>query len=304
MKTFTVTGMTCSACSARVEKAVRAVAGVTACNVNLLTNSMGVAGTATDNAVIAAVQNAGYGAFLPSDLPNTTANTAPRENDSEHKSLKRRFFTSLLILLPLVYLTMGGMVGLPQPPFLANNPLALGLTQLLLTAAVMVTNRVVFIRGVQGVLHRAPNMDTLVSLGSTAAFGYSTFTLYRMTAGHAAIAHDLYFESAAMILTLITLGKMLEARSKGRTTDALKRLMRLAPQTATVRQDGAEITVPVTAVQVGDLFVVRPGESPPVDGVIREGGGAVDEAALTGESIPQDKTVGDAVSAATVNRSG
>ncbi len=304
MKTFCVTGMTCAACSARVEKAVRAVAGVTVCNVNLLTNSMGVDGTATDDAVIAAVKNAGYGAFLPSDTPAAPAKAASLDDRREQNGLKRRFIASLLFLLPLMYLTMGGMVGLPLPPFFKNVPLAAGLTQLLLTAAVMVINQTIFIRGVQGLWHRAPNMDTLVSLGSAAAFGYSIAVLYQMAAGHSAMAHDLYFESAAMILTLITLGKMLEARSKGRTTDALKGLMRLAPQTATVRRGGEEITVPVTAVRVGDLFVVRPGESIPVDGVIREGGGAVDEAALTGESIPQDKTVGDAVSAATVSRDG
>ncbi|MBE6767568.1 MAG: heavy metal translocating P-type ATPase [Ruminococcaceae bacterium] len=301
MKKFTVTGMTCAACSARVEKAVSAVDGVTACNVNLLTNSMGVEGTATDAAVIAAVQNAGYGAFLPSDAPDAAPKPASLDDRREQNALKRRFIASLLFLLPLMYLTMGGMAGLPLPAF---SPLSLGLTQLLLSAAVMVVNQAVFIRGIQGVRHLAPNMDTLVSLGSSAAFVYSTATVYRMTAGHAAMMHDLYFESAAMILTLITLGKMLEARSKGRTTDALKGLMRLAPQTATVRRGGEDITVPVTAVRVGDLFVVRPGESIPVDGVIREGGGAVDEAALTGESIPQDKTVGDAVSAATVNRDG
>ncbi len=301
MKTFTVTGMTCSACSARVEKAVRAVAGVTACHVNLLTNSMGVEGTATDSAVIAAVQNAGYGAFVPNDLPTAPQPSDSLDNRGERTALRRRFIASLIFLLPLMYLSMGGMVGLPLP--FADAPLALGLTQLLLTAAVMVTNQAVFFRGVQGVRHLAPNMDTLVSLGSSAAFGYSVFTLYRMTAGHPA-THDLYFESAAMILTLITLGKMLEARSKGRTTDALKGLLRLAPQTATVRRDGEDITVPVTAVRVGDRFVVRPGESIPVDGIVREGGGAVDEAALTGESIPQDKTVGGTVSAATVNRDG
>ncbi len=301
MKTFTVTGMTCSACVARVEKAVAAVDGVTSCSVSLLTNSLGVEGNADDAAVIRAVQAVGYGAFsADGDLAHTVANEPP-DNTPERLALKRRFFGSLLFLLPLMYLSMGSMLGLPQPPV---APLIVGILQWVLTAAVLGINHAVFRRGVQGVIHRAPNMDTLVSLGSTAAFGYSTVSLFRTAVGHAAAAHDLYFESAAMILTLITLGKLLEARSKGRTTDALKGLMRLAPQTATLRQGTEEITVPITAVKVGDLFVVRPGESIPVDGTVREGSAAIDEAALTGESVPQDKAVGDTVSAATVNRDG
>ncbi len=303
MKQFTVTGMSCAACTARVEKAVRAVAGVTACNVNLLTHSMGVEGNAETEEILRAVAAAGYGAF------EQTENIPAQEslsNKGEFYTLGRRLLFSTLFLAILMYLTMGHMAGLPLPSFLANAPLINGCVQLSLTAAVMGINARIFVRGVQGALHRAPNMDTLVSLGSVAAFGYSVYTLFCMTtaATPAHLLHDLYFESAAMILTLITLGKLLEARAKGHTTDALKSLMKLAPQTATVRRDGMDVTVPIAAVQTGDIFVVRPGESIPADGILLEGGGAVDEAALTGESAPVDKAAGDAVSAATVNRSG
>ncbi len=303
MKQFTVTGMSCAACTTRVEKAVRTVAGVTACNVNLLTRSMGVEGNAETEDILRAVAAAGYGAFEQTeDIPAQDS----LSNKGECRTLGRRLLLSSLFLVALMYLTMGHMVGLPLPAFLASAPLINGCVQLLLTAAVMAINARVFLRGVQGALHRAPNMDTLVSLGSMAAFGYSTYTLFCMTsaATPAHFLHDLYFESAAMILTLITLGKLLEARAKGHTTDALKSLMKLAPQTATVRRDGMDVTVPIAEVQTGDIFVVRPGESIPADGVLLEGGGAVDESSLTGESVPVDKVVGDAVSAATVNRSG
>ena len=300
MKQFIVTGMSCAACVARVEKAVREVNGVTACNVNLLTHSMGVEGAVSDEAIIRAVTEAGYAATVQT---KDTPVDQTLENDGERRSLRRRLTVSLLVLTVLMYLAMGHMVGLPLPPFLANAPRLNGALQLLLSAVVMGVNARIFVRGVQGALHAAPNMDTLVALGSAAAFGYSAYTLFH-TGAAAHSLHGLYFESAAMILTLITLGKLLEARAKGHTTDALKRLMTLTPPTATLRRDGEEVTVSVTAVQVGDVFVVRPGESIPVDGRVLEGGGAVDEAALTGESVPVDKTVGDTVSAATINRSG
>ena len=302
---YAVTGMTCAACSARVEKAVSAVQGVTACSVSLLTNSMGVEGSASPTAIIAAVEQAGYGASLKGNAHRQP--TDPLE-DRDTPRLRRRLLASLGFMLVLMYVSMGHVMwGWPLPAALAANPLALALIQLLLTVAVMVINQRFFISGFKALLNRAPNMDTLVALGSGAAFGYSTYVLFTMTAGGMAAAHglhDLYFESAAMILTLITVGKMLEARSKGRTTDALRGLMNLRPKTATLLVDGAEQVVPIEQVKVGDCFAVRPGETVPVDGTVLEGSSAVDEAALTGESIPVDKAAGDAVSAATSNRSG
>ena len=313
MKQYQVTGMSCAACSARVEKAVSKVPGVTACSVSLLTNSMGVEGTAGEQAVIAAVEAAGYGA----SVKGAPAAAAPAADDplADHETpaLKRRLYSSLVFLVALMYLSMGHMMwGWPAPAFLAENHVAMGLVQLLLTAIIMVINQRFFISGFKSLWHRSPNMDTLVALGSTASFVYSVYALFAMTGaqvrGDAAEVmgwmHEFYFESAAMILTLITVGKMLEARSKGRTTDALKGLMKLAPQTATLLVDGQERTVPIGDVKQGDLFVVRPGENIPVDGVVLEGHSAVNESALTGESIPVDKAEGDAVSAATVNQSG
>ena len=313
MKQYQVTGMSCAACSARVEKAVSKVPGVTACSVSLLTNSMGVEGTAGEQAVIAAVEAAGYGA----SVKGAPAAAAPAADDplADHETpaLKRRLYSSLVFLVALMYLSMGHMMwGWPAPAFLAENHVAMGLAQLLLTAIIMVINQRFFISGFKSLWHRSPNMDTLVALGSTASFVYSVYALFAMTGAQArgdaaqvmGWMHEFYFESAAMILTLITVGKMLEARSKGRTTDALKGLMKLAPQTATLLVDGQERTVPIGDVKQGDLFVVRPGENIPVDGVVLEGHSAVNESALTGESIPVDKTEGDAVSAATVNQSG
>ena len=309
MKQYHVTGMTCAACSARVEKAVAAVPGVTAVSVSLLTNAMGVEGTAADDVVIKAVQEAGYGASVKGKA------AAPAEDaltDHETPRLKRRLWWSLGFLAVLMYASMGHVMwGWPLPAVLAENALAIALIQLVLTGVVMVINQKFFISGFKALLKAAPNMDTLVALGSAASFGYSLAMLFGMT--HAALhapetlhhyLHEFYFESAAMILTLITVGKMLEARSKGRTTDALKSLMSLAPQTATVVVNGQEKTVPIAQVQKGDVFVVRPGESIPVDGRILDGHSAVNEAALTGESIPVDKQAGDLVSAATVNTSG
>ncbi len=316
MEQYTVTGMSCAACSARVEKAVSGVQGVTSCSVSLLTNSMGVEGTATAEAIIAAVQNAGYGASLKRGNKNQSSQSVSADDalkDRETPILKRRLIASLGFLLVLMYFSMGHMMwGWPLPSFFADNHVAMGLVQLLLTAIVMVINQRFFISGFKSMLHRAPNMDALVALGATAAFGYSTFALFAMTdaqvKGNAeavmAYMHEFYFESAAMILALITLGKMLEARSKGRTTDALKGLMKLAPKTATLLQDGEEITVPIEQVAKGDLFVVRPGENIPVDGIILEGNSAVDESTLTGESIPVDKVAGDRISAGTLNQSG
>ena len=313
MKQYQVTGMSCAACSARVEKAVSKVPGVTACSVSLLTNSMGVEGTADEQAVIAAVEAAGYGA----SVKGAPAAAAPAADDplADHETpaLKRRLYSSLVFLVALMYLSMGHMMwGWPAPAFLAENHVAMGLVQLLLTAIIMVINQRFFISGFKSLWHRSPNMDTLVALGSTASFVYSVYALFAMTGAQArgdaaqvmGWMHEFYFESAAMILTLITVGKMLEARSKGRTTDALKGLMKLAPQTATLLVDGQERTVPIGDVKQGDLFVVRPGENIPVDGVVLEGHSAVNESALTGESIPVDKAEGDAVSAATVNQSG
>ena len=314
MEQYTVTGMSCAACSARVEKAVSAVPGVTSCSVSLLTNSMGVEGTASAEAVVSAVQAAGYGASLKGASSAPTA--AAQEDalaDRETPALKRRLIASLGFLLALMYVSMGHMMwGWPLPACLADNHVAMGLLQMLLTIAVMVINQKFFINGFRSLLHGAPNMDTLVALGAAASFGYSTYALFAMTGaqvrGDAAAVmqymHEFYFESAAMILALITVGKMLEARSKGKTTDALRSLMKLAPQTATLVRGGQEITVPIAQVRRGDVFVVRPGESIPVDGVVLEGESAVNESALTGESIPVDKAVGDSVSAATTNQSG
>ena len=314
MEQYTVTGMSCAACSARVEKAVSAVPGVTSCSVSLLTNSMGVEGTASAQAVVSAVQAAGYGASLKGAPSAPTA--AAQEDalaDRETPALKRRLIASLGFLIALMYVSMGHMMwGWPLPACLAGNHVAMGLLQLLMTIAVMVINQKFFINGFRSLLHGAPNMDTLVALGAAASFGYSTYALFAMTGaqvrGDAAAVmrymHEFYFESAAMILALITVGKMLEARSKGKTTDALRSLMKLAPQTATLVRGGQEIAVPITQVRRGDVFVVRPGESIPVDGVVLEGESAVNESALTGESIPVDKAVGDSVSAATTNQSG
>ena len=314
MEQYTVTGMSCAACSARVEKAVSAVPGVTSCSVSLLTNSMGVEGTASAEAVVSAVQAAGYGASLKGASSAPTA--AAQEDalaDRETPALKHRLIASLGFLLALMYVSMGHMMwGWPLPACLAGNHVAMGLLQMLLTIAVMVINQKFFINGFRSLLHGAPNMDTLVALGAAASFGYSTYALFAMTGaqvrGDAAAVmrymHEFYFESAAMILALITVGKMLEARSKGKTTDALRSLMKLAPQTATLVRGGQELAVPIAQVQRGDVFVVRPGESIPVDGVVLEGESAVNESALTGESIPVDKAVGDSVSAATTNQSG
>ena len=307
--------MSCAACSARVEKAVGKVPGVTSCSVSLLTNSMGVEGTASPEAVIKAVQDAGYGAS-EKGAAKQSASMAENEKaleDHATPALKRRLIWSVGFLIVLMYFSMGHMMwGWPLPHFYDDNHVAMGLTQLLLTVIIMVINQKFFISGFKSLWHRAPNMDTLVALGATAAFVYSTYALFAMTGAQVRgdmdavmdYMMDFYFESAAMILTLITVGKMLEARSKGKTTDALKSLMKLAPKTATVVRDGQEVTVPVEQVQRDDVFVVRPGESIPVDGVVLEGTSAVNESALTGESVPADKTPGDAVSAATVNQSG
>jgi len=315
MEHYTVTGMSCAACSARVEKAVSAVPGVTSCSVSLLTNSMGVEGSATPDAVISAVQAAGYGASLKGAAQSVPSIAEQEDALADHETpvLKRRLIASLGFLIVLMYFSMGNMMwGWPLPSFFDGNHVAMGLIQMLLTIAVMVINQKFFINGFKSLFHGAPNMDTLVALGATASFGYSTYALFAMTGaqvrGDAAAVmsymHEFYFESAAMILALITVGKMLEARSKGKTTDALKSLMKLAPQTATLLRNGQEVTVPIAQVKRGDVFVVRPGENIPVDGVILEGESAVNESALTGESIPVDKAVGDSVSAATTNQSG
>ena len=316
MKQYNVTGMSCAACSARVEKAVSKVPGVTSCSVSLLTNSMGVDGTASAQEIIRAVEQAGYGASEKGAGNQVQASMQEAEKqleDHETPKLKRRLFWSLGFLLVLMYLSMGHMMwGWRLPSFFDGNHVAMGLAQLLLTVIVMVINQRFFISGFKALWNRAPNMDTLVALGSSAAFLYSTYALFAMTGAQVRgdmdavmdYMMDFYFESAAMILTLITVGKMLEARSKGKTTDALKSLMKLAPKTATVVRGGKEETVPIEQVQSGDTFVVRPGESIPVDGVVLDGTSAVNEAALTGESIPADKAPGDTVSAATVNQSG
>ncbi len=314
MKQFNVTGMSCAACSARVEKAVQKVPGVTACSVSLLTHSMGVEGTAEDAAILSAVQAAGYGASPADEKAAASPSQAEaRLEDHDTPVLKKRLWWSLGFLIVLMYFSMGHMMwGWPLPSFYTDNHVAMGLTQMLLTIIIMVINQKFFISGFKSLWHRAPNMDTLVALGATAAFGYSTYALFAMTGaqvrgdmdGVMKYMMEFYFESAAMILTLITVGKTLEARSKGKTTDALKGLMKLAPQTATLLKNGAEQRVNIAQVKSGDVFVVRPGESIPVDGVVLEGSGAVNEAALTGESIPVDKAEGDAVTAATVNQAG
>ena len=324
MKQYTVTGMSCAACSARVEKAVSKVDGVTSCSVSLLTNSMGVEGSATDAQIVEAVEQAGYGAS-PKGTGTETANGRANNSleqlkaaqdalvDRETPKLRNRLIASLIFLVVLMYFSMGHMMwGWPLPEFFNGNHVAMGLLQLLLTVAVMVINQKFFISGFKGLIHGAPNMDTLVALGSAASFGYSVYALFAMTAAQVkgdmdavmSYMHEFYFESAAMILALITVGKMLEAHSKGKTTDALKSLMQLAPKTATVVKDGVEQEISVDAVRKDDIFVVRPGENIPVDGEIIDGTTAVNESALTGESIPVDKQKGDAVSAATVNQSG
>ena len=316
MEQYNVTGMSCAACSARVEKAVKKVPGVTSCSVSLLTNSMGVEGTASPAAILSAVQEAGYGAS-PKNASSSKASDASSDLDAladhETPKLKRRLIASLGFLLVLMYFSMGHMMwGWPLPHWFDGNHVAMGLVQLLLAGIVMVINQKFFINGFKGLIHGAPNMDTLVALGSMASFVWSTYALFAMTRAQVdgndeLVMHymmEFYFESAAMILTLITVGKMLEARSKGKTTDALKSLMKLAPKTATLVRDGAEVTVAIADVQKGDVFVVRPGENIPVDGVVLEGTSAVNESALTGESIPVDKAVGDKVSAATTNQSG
>ena len=316
MEQYNVTGMSCAACSARVEKAVKKVPGVTSCSVSLLTNSMGVEGTASPAAILAAVQEAGYGASPKNASASKTSDASADLDalaDRETPKLKRRLIASLGFLLVLMYFSMGHMMwGWPLPHWFDGNHVAMGLVQLLLAGIVMVINQKFFINGFKGLIHGAPNMDTLVALGSMASFVWSTYALFAMTRAQVdgndeLVMHymmEFYFESAAMILTLITVGKMLEARSKGKTTDALKSLMKLAPKTATLVRDGAEVTVAIADVQKGDVFVVRPGENIPVDGVVLEGTSAVNESALTGESIPVDKAVGDKVSAATTNQSG
>ena len=315
MEQYDVTGMSCAACSAHVEKAVGSVPGVSACSVNLLTNSMEVEGTASSQEIIAAVEKAGYGAMLKSAKRPTAGIDAKDEPlaDKETPRLRRRLIASVIFLVILMYFSMGHtMWSWPLPSFFEGNHIAVGLVQLLLTIVIMVINRKFFISGFRGLLHRAPNMDTLVALGSGASFIYSTYALFAMTDAQVkgdldavmGYMHEFYFESAAMILTLITIGKTLEAYSKGRTTDALRGLMRLAPKTAVLLRDGKEITVSIEQVKKGDQFVVRAGESVPVDGVVLEGHSAVNESALTGESIPVDKEVGDSISAATINQSG
>ena len=316
MEQYTVTGMSCAACSSRVEKAVSKVAGVTACSVSLLTNSMGVEGTAAADAIIAAVEDAGYGASPKSSSKSQSDTAVDRENfleDKETPVLKKRLVASLCLLIPLMYFSLGHMMwNWPVPSILNNNHIAMGLVQLLLTTAIMVVNQKFFVNGFKSLLHRAPNMDALVALGAGASYIYSTYALFAMTDAqlrndsHAVMGymHEFYFESAAMILALITVGKMLEAHSKGKTTDALKGLMKLAPKTAMVERNGQETEIPIAEVRTKDIFVVRPGENIPVDGIVLEGSSAVNESALTGESIPVDKAAGDSVSAATLNQSG
>lgn len=316
MRQYSVTGMSCAACAARVEKAVSKVPGVDACSVSLLTNSMGVEGTAADAAIVKAVEDAGYGARAKDRSTDAQKGQTADEDalaDRETPVLKRRLIASVIFLIPLLYLSMGHMLWeWPLPHFLDDNHVAMGLAELVLTGVIMVINQKFFVSGFKSLIHRAPNMDALVALGSSAAFLWSLYVLFAMTGAAAdgnrdavrSYMMEFYFESSAMILTLITVGKMLEARSKGRTTDALKGLMRLAPRTAVVLKDGAETAVPIEQVKIGDVFVVRPGENIPVDGVILDGSGAVNESALTGESIPVDKSKGDGVFAATVNEAG
>ena len=315
MEHYNVTGMSCAACQARVEKAVNAVEGVDGCAVSLLTNSMGVEGTASPETIIQAVENAGYGASLKSAGDSSAKNGGMEDSlkDTETPKMKKRLIASVVLLIPLMYVSMGHMMwNWPLPGFLDGNHVAMGLYELLLAGFVMVVNQKFFISGFKGLINRSPNMDTLVALGATASYGYSIYALFAMTAR--VLEGDMdqvmyymdqfYFESAAMILTLITVGKMLEAKSKGKTTDALKSLMKLAPQTAVILEDGEEKTVSIDTVKIGDRFVVRPGDSIPVDGIVMEGQSAVNESALTGESIPVEKQVGDSVSAATINTSG
>ena len=317
MEQYNVTGMSCAACSARVEKAVSKVQGVTSCSVSLLTNSMGVEGTASAQDIIRAVEEAGYGASKKGGAREASGSSASDYEemlkDKTTPLLKKRLAASLVLLIPLMYVSMGHMMwNWPLPSFFDGNHVAMGLIQLLFTVAIMVINQKFFISGFKSLWHRAPNMDTLVALGATASFGYSVYALFAMTGAQVrgdmdavmSYMHEFYFESAAMILTLITVGKMLEALSKGRTTDALKGLMKLAPKTATLLQNGQEVEVSIEQVKIGDRFVVRPGENIPVDGVVIEGSSAVNESALTGESIPVDKAAGDTVSAATLNQSG
>ena len=317
MEQYQVTGMSCAACSSRVEKAVSAVPGVTSCSVSLLTNSMGVEGSASPETIIQAVTDAGYGASLKKSGENKAGSVQPNYDDmlkdTETPKMKKRLIASVVLLIPLMYVSMGHMMwNWPLPSFFDGNHVAMGLVQLLFTIAIMVINQKFFVNGVKGILHKSPNMDTLVALGSGASFVYSVYALFAMTGAQVAgdgetvmsYMHEFYFESAAMILTLITVGKMLEARSKGKTTDALKSLMKLAPKTATVIRDGKEAEVGIEQVRIGDHFVVRPGENIPVDGIVIEGTSAVNESALTGESIPVDKEKGDSVSAATLNQSG
>ena len=325
MEQYTVTGMSCAACSTRVEKAVSKVPGVTSCSVSLLTNSMGVEGTASEQDIVKAVTDAGYGASKKGSKATGNAQNGSMSTgggpigdeellkDRETPVLKKRLLSSLVFLIVLMYFSMGHMMwDWPLPAVLADNHIAMGLIQMLLTIAVMVINQKFFISGFKSLFHKAPNMDTLVALGSAAAFVYSTYALFAMTDaqvhgnmdGVMHYMHEFYFESAAMILTLITVGKMLEAHSKGKTTDALKGLMKLAPKTAVLLKDGVETEVSIEQVQKGDIFIVRPGENIPVDGKVLEGSSAVNESALTGESIPMDKAAGDLVSAATINQSG
>ena len=314
MKQYEVTGMSCAACSARVEKAVSKVPGVTSCSVSLLTNSMGVEGTATDQEIVNAVVAAGYGATPKgAKKEQTAAEEEEALKDHETPKLRKRLIASVIFLVVLMYFSMGHMMwGWPVPAAMKDNHVAMGMLQMLLTIIIMVINQKFFVSGFTSLLHGAPNMDTLVALGAGASFGYSTYALFAMTGAQVrgdmdavmGYMHEFYFESAAMILTLITVGKMLESHAKGRTTDALKSLMRLAPKTATVVRDGKEVIVSITEVRQGDTFVVRPGENIPVDGIVLEGSSAVNEAALTGESIPVDKQKGSSVSAATTNQSG
>ena len=313
MKQYNVTGMSCAACSARVEKAVSGVDGVENCAVNLLTNSMGVEGTASDEAIIAAVEKAGYGASLKTGDKKSKAMPDDELKDTQTPKIRNRLIWSVIFLAPLMYISMGHMMwGWKLPAFMQDNHIAMGLAQLLLTVIIMVINQKFFINGFKGIIHRSPNMDTLVALGASASFAYSTVQLFLMTSAQLAgdsekvmsLMHEFYFESSAMILTLITVGKMFESYSKGKTTNALKSLMNLAPKNATVIRDEKEVVIPVSDVMLNDIFVVKPGESVPVDAVIIEGETAVDESALTGESIPVDKAMGDKVSGATINQSG
>lgn len=313
MKQYNVTGMSCAACSARVEKAVSGVDGVENCAVNLLTNSMGVEGTASDEAIIAAVEKAGYGASLKTGDKKSKAMPDDELKDTQTPKIRNRLIWSVIFLAPLMYISMGHMMwGWKLPAFMQDNHIAMGLAQLLLTVIIMVINQKFFINGFKGIIHRSPNMDTLVALGASASFAYSTVQLFLMTSAQLAgdsekvmsLMHEFYFESSAMILTLITVGKMFESYSKGKTTNALKSLMNLAPKNATVIRDEKEVVIPVSDVMLNDIFVVKPGESVPVDAVIIEGETAVDESALTGESIPVDKAMGDKISGATINQSG